>query len=106
MNFSIINPNLRIVIVSIIIVLVANLFFSNNWTIVDPTILITSNYCEYTINNDIINGLQDTGFIFSQYINFALCCNTDNCCTHPYNIRHYMHIIEGDITMQMTTRYV
>ena len=65
MNFSSLNLNVIFVAVSIIVVLVANLFVSYNWHIVDPTILISSNYIESTINNDIRNGLQDTGFIFS-----------------------------------------
>ena len=93
MNLSILNLNFRIVVVSIIFVLVYNLFFCNNWPIVDITILIPFNYSESTINNDIINSLQDTGFRFFLYINFAAYCSTDNICAHPYNIQGSIHII-------------
>ena len=68
MNLSILNLNARIGVVSIIIVLVANLFFSNNWPIVDYTTLIPSNNSEYTMNEDIRNVLYTinayTGFRF------------------------------------------
>ena len=106
MNSSIINLNVRIVVVYIIIVLDDNLFLSNNWPIVYTTILIPSNYSESTINNDIRNGLQANGFRFFHYINFAACCSNDTGCTHPYNIRSSMNIIEDDITMYMNNRYV
>ena len=43
MNFSVLNLNVRIVVVSIIIVLVDNLCFSNIWNIVDPPIHVSSN---------------------------------------------------------------
>ena len=65
--FSILNLNVRIGVVSIIIILVANLFFSNNWSIVHPTIIIPPNYSESTINNDIRNVLQATNSDFPAY---------------------------------------
>ena len=40
MNFPIINLNVRFIVVSTLIVLVANEDFSNNWPIVDHTTLI------------------------------------------------------------------
>ena len=98
-NISILNLNARIGVVSIIIVLFDNLFSSNNWPIVDTTILTPSNYSESTIDNDIRNGLQATSFIFSQYIEFAACCSTDTRWSNPYNIRGSMCIIEGEITI-------
>ena len=110
MNFPIINLNVRFIVVSTLIVLVANEDFSNNWPIVDHTTLIPSNYSGSTVNSGIRNGLYTintaTGFIFFQYIKFTAYCNTDTSSTPPYNIRGNMHIIEGDITMYMTTRYV
>ena len=72
--------------------------------------LIPSNYSESTINVDIINGLHAidaaTGFSLFQCIKLAGYCSTDTSCIHPYNTQGTMHMIEGKITMYMTTRYV
>ena len=106
MILFILNLNARIVVVFIIIVLVANLFISKTWNIVNPAILIPSNYSESTINDDIRNGLQDNGFRFFQCIHFSACCSIDTDLSRPYSIQGFMHIIEGDITIYITTRYM
>ena len=58
----------------------------------------------------MVNGLHNinaaTGFRLFQYKNFSTYCITDTSCTHTFNILVSMHIIEGDISMYMTTGYM
>ena len=89
---------------------VDNLMCGNNWPVVGHTTLTPSSYSEYIINDDIINSLNtinlDTGFGFLHYTNFSTHFITNIIFTYPYNARGNMHIIDGDITMYINTRYV